>query len=98
MIDYYTAYYQKVNPLKSGGPLHDLLTFWAVGYEEHFQFVEKPVKIDTSSSDSRGQSIADFRPYLQLANYPVHRIALWFDYHVFINEIVITFKSEPKTN
>lgn len=86
MIDYYTSFYKKNNPEISGGPLHDLLTLWGVGNEAALTLVEKPVSIIFEPGDARGQSIADFRPYQKLADYPIHRIAVKFDYEAFVND------------
>jgi purine nucleosidase len=95
MIDYYSNWYKKRDPSISGGPLHDLLTLWAVDNNDLFQFVEKPVKIVTSNDDGRGFSIGDFRPYKDLADYPIHSIAIRFDYKDFLLDIVKTFTKDP---
>ncbi|MEM5014772.1 nucleoside hydrolase [Metabacillus indicus] len=86
MIDYYTSFYKKNNPEIQGGPLHDLLAFWGAVREEKIIYVEKPVKVIVESEYARGQSIADFRPYKTLADYPVHRIAVKFDYGAFVSD------------
>ncbi|WP_231597701.1 nucleoside hydrolase [Bacillus sp. SA1-12] len=92
MIDFYSDWYKKRDPTISGGPMHDLLTLWAVANNEYFQYLRKPVKIDTSNGEARGLSIGDFRPYSKLADYPIHNIAIRFDYHQFISDVVKTFK------
>jgi purine nucleosidase len=95
MIDYYSNWYKKRDPSISGGPLHDLLTLWAVDNNDLFQFVEKPVKIVTSNDDGRGFSIGDFRSYKDLADYSIHSIAIRFDYKDFLLDIVKTFTKDP---
>lgn len=92
MIEYYTKWYQKRDPSITGGPLHDLLTIWAVANSHHFEFLEKPVKVSTESDDARGQSIGDFRPFKELADYPTHLIASKFNRAFFLEDIYYTFK------
>lgn len=92
MIEYYTKWYKKRDPSIPGGPLHDLLTIWAVANSHHFEFLEKPVKVSTESDDARGQSIGDFRPYKELADYPTHFIASKFNRALFLEDIYYTFK------
>ncbi|PMC39767.1 nucleoside hydrolase [Bacillus sp. UMB0899] len=92
IIDYYTKWYKERDPSILGGPLHDLLTIWAVANSQYFEFIEKPVKISTESDDARGQSIGDFRPFKNLADYPTHFIASKFDLAYFLEDIYFTFK------
>ena len=94
IIDYYTKWYKQRDPSISGGPLHDLLTIWAVENSHYFEFLEKPVKVSTESDDARGQSIGDFRPFKKLADYPTHFIASKFDRTYFLEDIYFTFKKE----
>lgn len=94
MIDYYSNWYKKRDPSITGGPMHDLLALWATVNHDAFQFIEKPVKIDTSNGDARGLSIGDFRPYKELAEFPKHSIAIRFDYAYFVSDVITTFKSE----
>lgn len=94
IIDYYTKWYKERDPSISGGPLHDLLTIWAVGNSQYFEFIERPVKVSTESDDARGQSIGDFRPFKKLADYPTHFIASKFDLMYFLEDIYYTFKGE----
>ncbi|MFY0757948.1 hypothetical protein AB1K32_03570 [Metabacillus dongyingensis] len=54
--------------------------------EKQITLVEKPVKINLESEYARGQSISEFRPYKTLADYPVHRIAVKFNYDAFIDD------------
>lgn len=91
MIDYYTKWYKERDPSISGGPLHDLLTLWSVANNHSFQFVKKPVKINTSIGEARGLSIGDFRGFNDLANYKEQAIAISFDYKHFLTDIVSTF-------
>ena len=92
MIDYYTGFYKKNTPEIEGGPIHDLLTLWGVGNQGAVTLVEKPVRIIFEPGDARGQSIADFRPYQKLADYPIHRIAIKFNYDVFLNDFLKVMK------
>jgi purine nucleosidase len=92
MIDFYTNFYKKNTPKIAGGPLHDLLTLWGAVNEKQITLVEKPVQIILESEFARGQSIADFRPYKTLADYPVHRIAVKFNYDAFIADFESTMK------
>ncbi|WP_191556041.1 nucleoside hydrolase [Metabacillus idriensis] len=92
MIDFYTNFYKKNTPEIAGGPLHDLLTLWAAVRENQITFVEKPVKIILESEFPRGQSIADFRPYKTLADYPIHRIAVKFNYDAFLADFIKVMK------
>ncbi|WP_233499253.1 nucleoside hydrolase [Bacillus weihaiensis] len=94
MITYYSNWYKQRDPNSVGGPLHDLLTFWAVANNEAFKFIKKPVDISTTDGETRGVSIGDFRPYKELADYPIHDIALEFDYQKFINNVYNTFTNK----
>ncbi len=92
IINFYTKWYKQRDPSITGGPLHDLLTIWAVANTQHIEFLEKPVKVSTESDDARGQSIGDFRPYKELADYPTHFIAVKFDHAFFLEDVYYTFK------
>lgn len=94
IIDYYTKWYKQRDPSISGGPMHDLLTIWAVVNSHYFEFIERPIKVSTESDDARGQSIGDFRPYKELADYPTHFIATKFDRAYFLEDIYYTFKNK----
>jgi purine nucleosidase len=91
MIDYYYKWYKERDPSILGGPMYDLLTLWAVVNNNAFTFIEKPVKILTDEGVGRGYSLGDFRPYKELADYPIHSIAIRFDYKYFVSDIVKTF-------
>ncbi|WP_226666737.1 nucleoside hydrolase [Metabacillus litoralis] len=91
MITYYTNWYKSRDPSILGGPLHDLLTLWAVTNMNSFEFIEKPVDIITESGEGRGVSIGDFRPFQELADYPVHTIAIKFNYEFFVKDVFNTF-------
>ncbi|MCM3410693.1 nucleoside hydrolase [Metabacillus litoralis] len=96
IITYYSDWYKKRDPSISGGPMHDLLTLWAVTNSNQFQFVDKPVKINTEDGVARGQSIGDFRPYKELEKYPIHSIAIKFDYQFYIENVYSTFVNGNK--
>ncbi|MGM0873879.1 MAG: nucleoside hydrolase [Bacillota bacterium] len=98
MIDYYSNWYKKRDPSISGGPMHDLLTLWAVVNNNSFQFIEKPIKIVTYDGEARGLSIGDFRPYKELEEYPKHTIAIGFDYEYFVADIVKGFANGTTLN
>lgn len=90
LIDYYYGYYKKIIPDIKGGPLHDVLTLWATVNEEYFSFIERPVKVVAEEGEARGLSIGDFRPYYKLEKYPMHRIAVGFNYGMFSESIMNT--------
>ncbi|MCD7033466.1 nucleoside hydrolase [Metabacillus sp. GX 13764] len=92
LLDYYSAYYKRTVPGIQGGPLHDVLTLWSSVNEDAFTFAKKPVKVVAENGPARGLSIADFRPYKKLAEYPVHRIALDFDEHYYTSSILSAFE------
>lgn len=90
LIDYYSNYYKNVVPGIKGGPLHDVLTLWATVNEEHFSFLEKPVKVVVEEGGARGISIGDFRPYYKLEKFPIHKVAVGFNYDIFSESVMNT--------
>lgn len=88
MMDFYWQFYKSQIPTIPGAPLHDVVTLWAVFNEEEIQYEIKPVRIVTASGAAFGQTIGDFRNFVQLAEYPVHRIAMEFNYTAFINRVM----------
>ncbi|MRX70892.1 nucleoside hydrolase [Bacillus lacus] len=97
MLDYYYQFYKERVPAIEGSPLHDVLTLWAVTHPGSIEYVEKPVKVDTSMGGARGLSIGDFRPFQKLEDYPVHRIAIRFDQERFQADYLAVMKSLPST-
>jgi purine nucleosidase len=94
MMDYYWQFYKSQIPTIPGAPLHDVVTLWGVFSEENIQYVTKPVRVVTSEGPAFGQTIGDFRNFVQLAEYPVHRIAMGFKYPVFINRVIEVLTEE----
>ncbi|CAG9621997.1 nucleoside hydrolase [Sutcliffiella rhizosphaerae] len=94
MMDYYWQFYKSQIPIIDGAPLHDVLTLWGIFNDDHIIYEIKPVKIVTSLGSGFGQTIGDFRDFVQLAEYPVHRIAMKFDYDVFIERVVTVLTVE----
>lgn len=86
MIDYYFQFYKSVNPKISGSPLHDVLTLWALTEKAAIYFEEVPTRINVSPGVAFGQTIADFRETKTKANWPIHKIALKFNYQSFIHD------------
>ncbi|WP_404468083.1 nucleoside hydrolase [Sutcliffiella horikoshii] len=94
MMDYYWQFYKSQIPNIPGAPLHDVVTLWGVFNEKEIQYEIKPVRVVTSTGPAFGQTIGDFRDFVQLAEYPVHRIAMEFNYPSFIKRVmeVLTFE------
>ncbi|MCM3617248.1 nucleoside hydrolase [Sutcliffiella horikoshii] len=88
MMDYYWHFYKSQIPSIQGAPLHDVVTVWGIFNEEYIQYEIKPVRIVTSAGPAFGQTIGDLRSFVQLAEYPVHRIAMDFNYTAFINRVM----------
>lgn len=84
LMEYYTRFYQERDPSLQGSPVHDALTLIATIYPETFMFGSYPVIIvDDLGGPSRGQSIADTRPYSNNNGEKTHRIAIDIDYEKF---------------
>ncbi|WP_404428280.1 nucleoside hydrolase [Sutcliffiella horikoshii] len=94
MMDYYWQFYKSQIPTIPGAPLHDVVTLWGVFNEKEIKYELKPVRVVTSPGPAFGQTIGDFRDFVQLAEYPVHRIAMEFNYPSFIKRVmeVLTFE------
>ncbi|WP_226681667.1 nucleoside hydrolase [Sutcliffiella horikoshii] len=88
MMDYYWQFYKSQIPAIPGAPLHDVVTLWGVFNENEIMYEIKPVKVVTSKGAAFGQTIGDLRDFVQLAEYPVHRIAMEFNYNAFIKRVV----------
>ncbi|WP_257350773.1 nucleoside hydrolase [Pseudalkalibacillus decolorationis] len=93
LIDYYYAFYKKMNPAITGSPIHDLLTFWALTDNSVVNYIEAPVTIIISGGDAFGKSVGDFRKVADKADYPVHKIATYFHYPAFIRSFISTMKN-----
>ncbi|WP_223701932.1 nucleoside hydrolase [Sutcliffiella deserti] len=98
MMDYYWQFYKSQNPAISGSPLHDVLTLWAVFNESNITYTYKPVRVVTSFGSAFGQTIGDFRSFVQLSEDSVHRIAIEFDYPLFINRVIEVLTTELINN
>ncbi|QFT89292.1 Pyrimidine-specific ribonucleoside hydrolase RihA [Bacillus sp. THAF10] len=98
MMDYYWQFYKTQIPSISGAPLHDVVTLWGVFNEKYIEYEIKPVKIVTSSGSAFGQTIGDFRQFVQLYEYPVHRIAMDLDYDAFIERVLLVLTEEITNN
>ncbi|MCG1021089.1 nucleoside hydrolase [Sutcliffiella horikoshii] len=98
MMDYYWQFYKSQIPNIPGAPLHDVVTLWGVFNEDDIQYEIKPVRIVTSGGAAFGQTIGDFRNFVQLAEYPIHRIAMEFNYTAFINRVLEVLTEELINN
>ncbi|WP_404442217.1 nucleoside hydrolase [Sutcliffiella horikoshii] len=87
MMDYYWQFYKSQIPTIPGAPLHDVVTLWGIFNENEIEYELKPVRVVTSPGSAFGQTIGDFRDFVQLAEYPVHRIAMDFNYDSFIQRV-----------
>ncbi|RFU61707.1 nucleoside hydrolase [Bacillus sp. V59.32b] len=94
MYTYYYQAYKEMMPTIAGTPLHDLLVIWALEKPGDVRFKEVPVKIITNKGESFGQTIGDFRERRIKADYPIHKVAVDFNYARYINSFVETFISE----
>ncbi|MBT2677826.1 nucleoside hydrolase [Bacillus sp. ISL-35] len=98
MFDYYYKFYKKRNPELTGAPLHDVLTLWALLNEEKVVYRKVPVKIVVNRGEAFGQSIGDFRNTVSKAEFPVHQVAINFNYTEFIKDFFITMKNSQSHN
>lgn len=93
LLDYYYEFYKKRNPSIQGSPLHDVLTLMAVIHPDMLTYQSHPVYIvQDVAGITRGQSIADIRPYVDLKSDSqgdavvggeVHEIAFELNYATF---------------
>ncbi|MEW8972397.1 nucleoside hydrolase [Mesobacillus jeotgali] len=98
MFDYYYKFYKERNPELTGAPLHDVLTLWALVHEDHVVYRDIPVKVVVNIGEAFGQSIGDFRSYIDKAVYPVHQVAVNFNYAEFIKDFYKTMKNSQTHN
>ncbi|MGY3714594.1 nucleoside hydrolase [Sutcliffiella cohnii] len=94
MLDYYYQFYKAHIPTIKGAPLHDLITLWAIINEDKMYYETRPVKVVVNIGESFGQTIGDFRQMIQLAEHPVHRIGLNYNYPAFINDVIRVLTSD----
>ncbi|MEH7884942.1 nucleoside hydrolase [Bacillus sp. JJ1609] len=97
MFDYYYKFYKKRSPQLTGAPLHDVLTLWAVVNDEHVTYREVPVKVIVNIGEAFGQSIGDFRNMVDKANFPLHKVAVNFNYAEFIKDFFQTMKNSKNS-
>ena len=95
LMEYYTRFYQERNPSLQGSPVHDALTLIATIHPEMFIFGSYPVIIvDDLDGPSRGQSIADTRPYSNNNGEKTHRIAFDINYDSFFYNFISTMTGQ----
>ncbi|WP_417900128.1 nucleoside hydrolase [Bacillus haimaensis] len=94
MMDYYWQFYKSQIPTIPGAPIHDVVTLWGVFNEQHIKYVKKPVSVVTAAGNAFGQTVGDFRDFVQLSDKPVHRIAIAIDYSKFISRVVEVLTTE----
>ncbi|WP_096439540.1 nucleoside hydrolase [Alteribacter populi] len=82
IFDFYSEAYEELVPGLNGAPFHDVLTVVASVNPEMFDFIEKVVSVSTDP-ETRGQSIADFRPDENEEEPANIRIAMDFVYDDF---------------
>lgn len=95
MLDYYYQFYKKRNPAIMGSPVHDAITLMATIHDDWFTFKTLPVHIITAEGISRGQTIADIRPWIKFdENEKKHRIAFDFNYNQFFSDFMTIMTGE----
>lgn len=94
MFEFYYSFYKKSStvPLR-GVPFHDVLPLWAMINEDKTNFYKAPVKVVTERGAAFGQSIGDFRTLKEKEDYPVHNVALQFDYPTYTQDVMKAFTS-----
>lgn len=97
MFDFYYKFYKNRSPQLTGAPLHDVLTLWAVVNDEHVTYRNIPVKIIVNVGEAFGQSIGDFRNTVDKANFPLHKVAVNFNYPEFIKDFFRTMKNSQSS-
>jgi purine nucleosidase len=95
MLDYYYQFYKKRNPAIKGSPVHDAITLMATIHNDWFTFKTLPVHLATAEGISRGQTIADIRPWMTFEeNEKKHRIAFDFNYNEFFTDFMTIMTGE----
>jgi purine nucleosidase len=93
MIDYYYKSYQKLVPGIQGSPLHDVVPLSAMIQPDICRYVKKRVKVETIGNQTKGMSVADFRPPLEndaKVESNLQSIAMSLNYQSFIDDVIQT--------
>lgn len=100
LMEYYTRFYKERDPTLQGSPVHDALTLMATIHPEIFIFDTCPVEIvDDLYGLTRGQSIADTRPYKTQNNgEKTHRIAFAIHYDKFFYNFLAVMTGQHLNN
>jgi len=99
LMEYYTRFYKERDPSLQGSPVHDALTLMAVIHPEMFIFESYPVVIvDDLDGPTRGQSIADTRPYTNNNGEKKHRIAFDIQYEMFFYDFLSVMTGQDLNN
>lgn len=89
LMDFYYEFYKTRDPSLQGSPVHDALTLMAITHPEIFTYQSFSIEIvHDLEGVSRGQSIVDIRPYIQMNNGTKHRIAIDIDYEKFFHNFL----------
>ncbi|WHY73710.1 nucleoside hydrolase [Fictibacillus enclensis] len=95
LLDFYYEFYKKRNPAIKGSPVHDALTLMATVKPSMCSYQSLPVHVSPNGTVTKGQTIADIRPYATLNNLESkHRIAFNFDYQVFYHDFMSIMTGE----
>ncbi|MEK4031324.1 nucleoside hydrolase [Pseudobacillus sp. FSL P4-0506] len=95
LLDYYYQFYKKRNPAIKGSPVHDAITLMAIIHNDWFSFRTLPVHVVTAEGISRGQAIADIRPWKTFdENEHKHRIAFYLSYQRFFSDFMTIMTDE----
>lgn len=99
LMEYYTRFYQERDPSLQGSPVHDALTLMAVIHPEMFIFESYPVVVvGDLDGPTRGQSIADTRPYSNNNGEKKHRIAFDIHYEKFFHNFLSVMTGQQLNN
>lgn len=99
LMDYYTGFYKERDPSLKGSPVHDALTLMAAIHPEMFIFESYPVVVvDDLDGPTRGQSIADTRPYSNNNGEKKHRIAFDIHYEMFFYNFLSVMTGQDLNN
>ncbi|GAA0348444.1 nucleoside hydrolase [Bacillus carboniphilus] len=90
LFDFYYNFYSSNRIGIKGSPMHDAVVMWALREDSEINFMEIPTQVVISEGISFGQTIGDFREQKVKATYPVHRIAMSFNYDQFISDFYQT--------
>lgn len=92
IFDFYFRAYQKNIPGIQGAPIHDLLVASAIIHPGMVKFINRRVRIEPYGVETKGLSIADFRPKPDVQPpETLDSIGLEMDYQAFIKDIVEVF-------